>query len=69
MSILETVFLSLTGAVAGMLLSLETISYFGRGSINISIISEGINAFGYNSMVYPRLGFAVPVFEKHGFQK
>ena len=56
MIILETIFLSLTGAIIGVLLSIGTISYFAHSGINLAIISEGINAFGYSSMVYPSLG-------------
>lgn len=61
MIMLETIFLSLTGAITGVLLSVITIAYFGHAGINLSMISEGINAVGYSSMVYPRLsiGFYV----------
>ena len=56
MIVLETIFLSLTGAVIGVLLSLGTIQYFGRAGIDLSMIGAGINALGINSMVYPKLG-------------
>lgn len=56
MIILETIFLSLTGAAVGIALSVGTISWFGHTGINLSFIAEGINAFGYASIVYPSLG-------------
>ncbi len=56
MIMLETIFLSLTGAVIGVVVSIATISFFGHHGINLSIIAEGFNAFGYSSIVYPTLG-------------
>ncbi|MBI1341482.1 MAG: FtsX-like permease family protein [Terrimonas sp.] len=56
MILLETVFLSLTGAVIGVLISIATVYWFGKHGINLSIIAEGINALGYSSIVYPTLG-------------
>jgi putative ABC transport system permease protein len=56
MIVLETVFLSLTGAVVGVAISIGTIYWFGKTGINLSMISEGVNAFGYSSIVYPTLG-------------
>ena len=56
MIMLETIFLSLTGAVIGVLVSIATIWWFGKTGINLSIIAEGFNALGYSSIVYPTLG-------------
>lgn len=56
MIMLETIFLSLTGAVIGVLVSIATISWFGKTGINLSIVGEGFNALGYSSIVYPTLG-------------
>jgi len=56
MILLETVFLSLTGGVAGVAISIGTVYWFGKTGINLSIIAEGFNALGFNSMVYPTLG-------------
>jgi ABC-type lipoprotein release transport system permease subunit len=56
MIMLETIFLSLTGAVIGVLVSIGTIWWFGKTGINLSIIAEGFNALGYSSIVYPTLG-------------
>ena len=56
MIMLETIFLSLTGAVVGVAISIITILWFGHKGINLSAIAEGANALGYSSMVYPTLG-------------
>ena len=56
MVMLETVFLSLTGAVIGVALSVASIAWFGSRGINLSIVGEGFNALGYSSIVYPTLG-------------
>ncbi|HWB23963.1 MAG TPA: ABC transporter permease [Chitinophagaceae bacterium] len=56
MFMLETVFLSLTGAAAGMAVSIGSIYWFGQKGINLSVVAQGINAFGYSSVVYPTLG-------------
>lgn len=56
MIVLETVFLSLTGAVVGILISIGTIYWFGKSGINLSTIAQGANALGYSSIVYPTLG-------------
>lgn len=53
MIVLETLFLSLTGALAGLLVSILSIYYFGTKGVDLSVISEGFNAWGYSSHVYP----------------
>lgn len=55
MIMLETIFLSMIGAVAGVLLSVGTIAWFGHKGIDLSFIAEGFNALGYSSVVYPSL--------------
>ena len=49
----ESVFLSLTGAVIGMLFSGIIVSIFSRTGINFEMWSEGFEALGYASVVYP----------------
>ena len=56
MIILETIFLSVTGAVIGVLLSIVTIAWTGKTGIHLTAWAEGINAWGYSSVVYPALG-------------
>lgn len=58
MIVLETLFLSLTGAIIGLGLSIATVYYFGKHGIDLSVVSDGINAFGFSSHVYPELDSA-----------
>lgn len=55
MIILETVFLSLTGAALGMVISAWLVSALGKSGINLSAFAQGLEAFGYSSMIYPQL--------------
>lgn len=55
MIILETVFLSLTGAAAGMLISAWLVYTTGKSGINLSMFAQGLETFGMSSMVYPQL--------------
>ena len=55
MIMLETIFLSLTGGLLGMLISLVTIKLTGINGINFSSWAEGMEAMGYPSLVYPSL--------------
>ena len=55
MIVWETLFLSFTGVITGMVLSMISISYFGTSGIDLSVISEGINALGFSSHIYPKL--------------
>lgn len=56
MIMLESVFLSLIGAVAGMILSYIIISITGNTGINLAQAAEGFEALGYSSVVYPEIG-------------
>lgn len=56
MIMLETVYLSLTGGVVGMLLGAAIISFFGKTGIDFSIYAEGLNNIGYASVIYPSIG-------------
>lgn len=55
MIILETVFLSLTGAVCGMVISAWLVYATGRSGINLSMFAEGLESFGISSIIYPEL--------------
>ena len=55
MIILETVFLSLTGAALGMVISAWLVSTLGASGIDLSAFAQGLEAFGYSSMIYPQL--------------
>lgn len=49
----ETVFLSVTGGIAGMLFSVAFISYYQYYGMDFSMVAEGMNAFGYSAIIYP----------------
>lgn len=51
----ETLYLSLTGAFAGLIISAGAISIAAKTGIDLSPIAEGFNAYGYSSIVYPKL--------------
>ncbi len=53
MIMLESVFLTLTGAVAGMLFSGIIVHILSETGINFEMWSEGFEAIGYASIVYP----------------
>ena len=55
MIILETVFLSLTGAASGMLVSAALVYWANRSGINLSMFAEGLESFGISSIIYPSL--------------
>jgi ABC-type lipoprotein release transport system permease subunit len=61
MIMLETVFLSLTGGIIGMIISAITIKYTGINGLNFSAIAEGFEEFGYSTLVYPTLYASVYV--------
>jgi len=63
MIMLESVFLSLTGGVAGMIISWVLVQTTSKTGINLSQYSEGFEAIGYSSMVYPEIsaGFFIVV--------
>ncbi len=52
MIILETVLLTLTGGVAGIIAGTAVSTYFEHHPINLSIWAEGYKAIGYDSIVY-----------------
>jgi ABC-type lipoprotein release transport system permease subunit len=52
MILYETLFLSITGGVAGIVVSAALVAWFGHIGIDLSIFGKGINSMGYNSVVY-----------------
>jgi len=56
MIMLETIFLSITGGILGLLLSWIIISITNTTGIDLSAVAEGLNAIGYSSFVRPELG-------------
>ena len=55
MIILETVFLSLTGAAMGMFVSVWLVYTTGTSGIDLSMFAQGLESFGINSTIYPSL--------------
>ncbi len=53
MIMLETLFLTLTGAIAGMLMSAGVIALTRQTGIDLSHYAEGFQALGYSAVVYP----------------
>lgn len=53
MIMLETVFMSVTGAAIGVLLTIITVRLTNNIGINFAAWSEGFEAFGYSAQVYP----------------
>ncbi len=55
----ESVFLTITGAIAGLVFSSIILAITSHTGINLSMYAEGFEALGYSSIVYPK----VSVFE------
>lgn len=58
MIMLESVFLTLTGGVVGVLLSTTFVMIFSHTGIDFGMWAEGFEAIGYSSVVYPHITFA-----------
>jgi ABC-type lipoprotein release transport system permease subunit len=55
MIMLESVFLSLTGGVAGMFMGWLVITITATTGINLSQYAQGFEALGYSALVYPQI--------------
>jgi putative ABC transport system permease protein len=53
MVVIETIYLSTVGAPIGLLLGWLTIRYFRDVGVDLSSYSEGLESFGYSSVLYP----------------
>jgi putative ABC transport system permease protein len=53
---LESVFLSFIGGIAGMFVGWLTVLLTAKNGINFSQYAEGMEAFGYSAHVYPEIG-------------
>jgi len=54
----ETIFLSLVGALLGIIIAFLTIAYFAKKGLDLSIWSEGLESIGYDPIVYLNLDTA-----------
>jgi len=55
MIMLESVFLSIVGGIAGMIISGAVISATAKNGINLIKYSEGMEAFGYSAHLFPTI--------------
>ncbi len=53
MVMMETIFMSVTGAILGIILSVITIALTQRVGINFAAVAEGMEAMGYSALIYP----------------
>lgn len=53
MIMLETIFLSIIGAIVGLVISSLMIAYFGHYGFSLESLKEGYNSMGFSSLVYP----------------
>ena len=53
MIMMETIFMSVTGAIIGVALAAGTIALTSRSGIDFASWSEGFESMGYNPLVYP----------------
>lgn len=49
----ETIFLSFVGGIAGITISALFISYLHKYGLNLSAVAQGMNSFGFSSVIYP----------------
>ncbi|HEY6952600.1 MAG TPA: FtsX-like permease family protein [Bacteroidota bacterium] len=56
---LETVFLSLTGAIVGIVAAVIGIEITNRTGIDLSIVAEGLTSYGISAMLYPYIPTAM----------
>lgn len=55
MIMLESVFLSIVGGLAGMAVAEAVIAATSKNGINLMQYSEGMEAFGYSAHLYPTI--------------
>ena len=59
MILFETVFLSLTGGILGIIIGGISISYFNSSGMDLSAFSASLESFGSSAMLYPFLPIAM----------
>lgn len=55
MIMMETIFLSVVGTLAGVALSYVTVTLTARNGINFAAWAEGFESLGYSALIYPTL--------------
>lgn len=53
MIMIETIYLGVVGAPLGLLLGWATVNYLNHDGVDLTAYSEGLEAFGYDSILYP----------------
>ncbi|MFC2088614.1 ABC transporter permease [Calditrichota bacterium] len=61
MIVLETILLSLTGGIIGIIISVASIAYFSGTGMDLSAIATSLESFGVSAMLYPFLPMAMYV--------
>ena len=58
MIMLETVFLSITGGILGMVIAACVVAYYHNTGIDLTeFAGKGLEEFGFSAMLYPYIGF------------
>ncbi|PKP52641.1 MAG: ABC transporter permease [Bacteroidetes bacterium HGW-Bacteroidetes-1] len=57
MIMLETIYLSLTGGIAGLIFGIVLIQIFQYSGIDVSAYGEGFSDIGYDAIIYPSIGW------------
>ena len=55
MIMIETIYLALVGAPLGLLIGWLTVLYYQHNGVDLTNYSEGLESFGYASILYPYL--------------
>ncbi len=55
MIVLETVFLSIAGALIGMGSGVLSVNRLNQSGVDLSFAAKGLESLGYNSIIYPRI--------------
>jgi putative ABC transport system permease protein len=53
MIMMETIFLTVIGGIIGMILSAGLVAFFQRHGIDLSSVSKGLGAYGFDPKIYP----------------
>lgn len=57
MIVLETVYLSITGGITGIVLAVILTTITNKTGLDLSLWAEGLNSLGFDAVIYPEIGF------------
>lgn len=66
MIVLETIFLGIVGTPIGLLLGYANVSFYHERGVDLTAYSEGLEAFGYSSELYPYLDSSIYIIVSLG---